>query len=340
MNVRAERSEVGPEAEVIPISISATGEVIRQPRINQTIAETTVSALNGQTLVLGGLISKSRSETHRRVPLLSDIPVLGHLFRYDNVQGRRTELLIIMTPRVIRNQQDADTLKQVEAARMSWCLADVIKIHGESGLRGRNAEWTDAETTTIYPHFTPEMLEGVVPGAPEEIAPPVPSTAPPASGSVVVPPPPAAMAPPGSAPRLPPPTSAPPVPGPNPSLQLPTPAPAQEPPPTLPAPDSSRAGMPAARHLTQQPGQPVGQPQPQPQPHARGVAMAPAAPNASQNSVMRGSYYATPASSSGPTNGAAGNPAVEQALYQPPAGTARRAIFEFPAGGAADSRRQ
>ena len=68
------------------------------------MAETTVSALNGQTLVLGGLITKVKSETHRRVPLLADIPVLGHLFRYDNVQNRRTELLIIMTPRVLAHQ--------------------------------------------------------------------------------------------------------------------------------------------------------------------------------------------------------------------------------------------
>ena len=98
------------------------------------MAETTVNALNGQTLVLGGLITKAKSETHRRVPLLADIPVLGHLFRYDNVQSRRTELLIIMTPRVLRTKEDADIFKQIEVARMSWCLADVIKMHGESGI--------------------------------------------------------------------------------------------------------------------------------------------------------------------------------------------------------------
>ncbi len=41
--------------------------------------------------------------------------MLGHLFRYDNVQNRRTELLIIMTPRIVRTEHDAEIIKQVEA---------------------------------------------------------------------------------------------------------------------------------------------------------------------------------------------------------------------------------
>ena len=161
MDIRAERSEVGPEAEGIPIFVGIAGDVIRSPRINSTVAETTVSAANGQTIVLGGLLTKAKSETHRRVPLLADIPILGHLFRYDNVQSRRTELLIIMTPHVLRTREDAELFKQIEASRMSWCLADVIKMHGESGLRGRHAEWTDAETTVIYPDMTPEMIQSL-----------------------------------------------------------------------------------------------------------------------------------------------------------------------------------
>ena len=161
MEIDAERSEVGPDAEGIPISISTSGTVIRSPRIDVTVAQTTVSALSGQTVVLGGLITKSRAEIHRRVPLLSDIPILGNLFRYDNVTGERRELLIIMTPRIVRNEQDSERIKQMEAARMSWCLADVVKVHGESGLRGRSDEWTDAETNTVYPDanpIAPEML--------------------------------------------------------------------------------------------------------------------------------------------------------------------------------------
>ena len=167
MEIDAEKSELGPEAEGIPISISANGQVIRSPQINTTTAQTTVSAVSGQTIVLGGLITKSRSQVHRRVPLLSDLPVLGQLFRYDAYKSERTELLIIMTPHIVRRERDAEIIKQVEAARMSWCLADVIKMHGESGLRTRQDEWMDSETVVVYPTDKPEGAESLPPGLQE-----------------------------------------------------------------------------------------------------------------------------------------------------------------------------
>lgn len=161
MEIDAEKSQLGPEAEGIPVSITTAGQVIRSPRIATTTAQTTVSAISGQTVVLGGLISKSRSEIHRRVPLISDIPLIGELFRYDNITGARKELLIIMTPHVVRTEKDNEKLKHVEAARMNWCLADVIKVHGDAGLRGRADEWTDAETEVVYPDVTPSATETV-----------------------------------------------------------------------------------------------------------------------------------------------------------------------------------
>src|SRR5207253_116518 len=85
-------------------------------------------------------------------------------------------LLIIMTPHVIRNERDADDVKLAEAARMSWCLADVRKIHGDGGLRGRSDVWSDAEVPTIYPDMNPD-LEGAPsiepPGPPSEPGAPV-----------------------------------------------------------------------------------------------------------------------------------------------------------------------
>ena len=65
-----QRQLLAVPAEGVPVSQSPTGEVIRQPLINVTTAQTTVSAVNGQTVVLGGLITKSHAQTKRRVPLL------------------------------------------------------------------------------------------------------------------------------------------------------------------------------------------------------------------------------------------------------------------------------
>lgn len=125
MEINAEKSDVGPESEGIPISVSASGQVIRSPRINTTRAQTTVSAADGQTIILGGLITKSVTSTNRRIPGLSDFPILKHLFRYDAEDCIRTELLIVLTPHVVRSESDVERIRQIEAARMHWCLADV-----------------------------------------------------------------------------------------------------------------------------------------------------------------------------------------------------------------------
>jgi general secretion pathway protein D len=150
MELDVSRSEVGSEENGTPVAVSE-GQIIRSPRIERTYAQTTVSAMSGQTVILGGLIAKTKDELHRKVPLLGDIPLLGRLFRYDSVTCSKTELLIILTPHIVRNEAEADAVKQAEAARMSWCLSDVVKLHGDSGLRGRRDNWTDAETQVIYP---------------------------------------------------------------------------------------------------------------------------------------------------------------------------------------------
>ena len=155
MELDAEKSQVGPPSEGIQVGVSQNGAPIRQPRIDITQAQTTISAMDGQTVVFGGMLSSSKQMIQRRVPGISEIPLLGRLFRYDYTQDTRSELLIVMTPRVIRSETDAESVKQLEATRMSWCLADVQKIHGEAGLRGRGDAWLDDETITIYPDNDP-----------------------------------------------------------------------------------------------------------------------------------------------------------------------------------------
>jgi type II secretory pathway component GspD/PulD (secretin) len=134
MEIDAEKSSLGPEQDGVPVAVSVDGTVIRSPRIDTTTAQATVSAADGETIVLGGLITKSTSEFHRQVPWLGDIPVLGRLFRYDGTQSRRTELMIILTPRVIRTPEDNTRIRQTEMARMDWCAADIFEMHGDIGF--------------------------------------------------------------------------------------------------------------------------------------------------------------------------------------------------------------
>ena len=166
MEIQAEKSKVGSEAEGIPIFTGLDGSVVRAPRIDQITAYSTVAAASGQTIVLSGLLAKESFDVHRSVPILSGIPLLGDLFRYDAVTESRSELLIVLTPRVIRSEQDAEMIKQVESARMSWVMCDVVNLHGPSGLRSRCDEWTGADAQSVYPTHIP--TEGELIEAPTE----------------------------------------------------------------------------------------------------------------------------------------------------------------------------
>jgi general secretion pathway protein D len=177
MQLTTEKSEVGPEAEGIPISVSAGGQIVRAPRINATTAVTTVSALSGQTVVLSGLLTNRREDVHRRVPLIADIPLIGDFFRYDRVSGQRTELLIVMTPQIVRNKLESDLIKQTESQRMSYIMQDVVNLAGDLGLRSRCDEWCDGETEAVYPTYVPGEGQVAIPAADELL--PTPPQAPP-----------------------------------------------------------------------------------------------------------------------------------------------------------------
>jgi type II secretory pathway component GspD/PulD (secretin) len=223
MLVNATKSQVGPDATGIPIFTDANGNVIRSPQIPLTTAQTTVSARSGQTVILGGLITKNQNETTRRIPYVADIPVVGRLFRFDTYSNQRTELLIILTPYIMDSAEDIEWLNARESERMSWCLADIVNIHGPVGMSG-NAAYNMGPSDVIYPDITPGS--------------PTPATAPPAAGAL-----PGATAP--LDPLLLPPTGTPPY-----------FAPPQTPAPPMPMPPGS--GLPAIPPPA--PGIPLPQP--------------------------------------------------------------------------------
>ncbi|MFO0925328.1 MAG: secretin N-terminal domain-containing protein, partial [Pirellulales bacterium] len=171
MNVSVERSSVGDEAEGIPVGFGPNGEVIRSPLINRTLAQTRVTALDGQTVCFAGLITKTRQTKSRRIPFLADIPIAGALFRFDSESEARTELLVVMTPHIVRTPEEMQMIVDVESSRMSWCLADVLNIHGDTNLSAGNGLWGPASSPIIYPDISPTielpgqslMIEGQYP---------------------------------------------------------------------------------------------------------------------------------------------------------------------------------
>ena len=72
------------------------------PNINIRSANTVVVTPNGQTVVIGGLISNTKSSADSKVPFLGDIPLLGQLFKASSKAESKTELLMFLTPHVVQ----------------------------------------------------------------------------------------------------------------------------------------------------------------------------------------------------------------------------------------------
>lgn len=72
--------------------------------------ETSIVVRNGDTAVLGGLMKEDDVEKIMKVPLLGDIPILGWLFKSRSTSKEKTNMLIFLTPKIIRTAQDADQL--------------------------------------------------------------------------------------------------------------------------------------------------------------------------------------------------------------------------------------
>ena len=87
------------------------------PILNKRDIETNVIVDDGQTLVLGGLIENAYTDSTSGIPWLSQIPIIGALFRYDNSSRTKTNLLVFLRPYVLRDKgQD----QEITASRMQF----------------------------------------------------------------------------------------------------------------------------------------------------------------------------------------------------------------------------
>lgn len=87
--------------------VAATRNDPNGPTTTIRTTETNVQVKDAQMVVTGGLIADNVTESTRGVPFLQDIPVLGHYFKREDVNQRRTNLLVFITPRIIKDQFDA-----------------------------------------------------------------------------------------------------------------------------------------------------------------------------------------------------------------------------------------
>ncbi len=81
------------------------------PAIFERKISTEVVAGDAQTVLLGGLISENNTQNTRSVPILGDLPLLGHLFRQDGEGSDKTELVVLVTPKIVSDLSDWEKIK-------------------------------------------------------------------------------------------------------------------------------------------------------------------------------------------------------------------------------------
>ena len=113
-----QRVDLKLSQEVSEASTTDTSD-ISSPSIFSRKLQTSLSLSDGESTLLGGLISRNHSAGKTKVPLLGDIPVLGAAFQSRRAEGTRTELLMLITPYVLEDASQARAITEAIRARFA-----------------------------------------------------------------------------------------------------------------------------------------------------------------------------------------------------------------------------
>jgi general secretion pathway protein D len=113
LNIEQENSSLRKAGGELDL-ISSTGEVkkVSLDSLNTARIEGTIIVKDNHTIAIGGLIRETESDDESKVPLLGDIPLLGKLFTSTADKTQRSELILLITPRVLRQPEDGEFNKQ------------------------------------------------------------------------------------------------------------------------------------------------------------------------------------------------------------------------------------
>jgi len=109
--------------EVSEVGASGT----QNPTILNRTLDTDVVANAGQTLVIGGLIKENNSSRDSKVPFFGDLPIIGHLFKTTSQGRERTELVVMITPHILRASHEADALRDAFFEKFNNLSWDSVK---------------------------------------------------------------------------------------------------------------------------------------------------------------------------------------------------------------------
>ena len=139
---------------------SVSGATAVDISINKREIKTTVIVDDGGTIVLGGLIDEDVQESISKVPLLGDIPILGHLFKTTSTSKRKRNLMVFLRPKIVR---DGVTMNEISHRKYNFIRAQQLKRQSEGvplmpSVEGPLIpEWNDA--LTLPPSYEEYLME-------------------------------------------------------------------------------------------------------------------------------------------------------------------------------------
>jgi len=114
------RLHVAPEVSSLDFANALTLNGFQIPSLLTRRAETDVELRDGQHLAIAGLLDNTMLKNVTKIPLLGDIPILGTFFRSTDAQQRRTELLVVVTPKLVEATDQAPALPTGPANTWPW----------------------------------------------------------------------------------------------------------------------------------------------------------------------------------------------------------------------------
>jgi general secretion pathway protein D len=119
--------DVFQEISAVAGESQAAGSIPLGVVTNKRSATTSVLVQDGQTAVIGGLIRDNVVKGERKIPLLGDIPVLGWLFKFRSERTEKTNLLIFLTPTIVKGPKEMATLREAKGEAMSRYM-DAVNV--------------------------------------------------------------------------------------------------------------------------------------------------------------------------------------------------------------------
>jgi general secretion pathway protein D len=124
-------------SQEVSSAVPTTTGVTSSPTISKRSIETKLSMRDGATVMLGGLISETATDSDSGVPFLKDIPILGNLFKQSGRTRARTELVILITPYIINDSSEAEAATDAYQATLGdWAQSVRDRVKASRAARG------------------------------------------------------------------------------------------------------------------------------------------------------------------------------------------------------------